>query len=164
MTTIYVVTIGSDEDYQIDGIYSTLELAKKYTKLQSWAGKDDGNYGEIEEWELDAPSGDVKALAVWIDKEGKTIQVYPTLVNLSKEKLLHYLFFDFDRGVKLSNVVITEDKQRAIKVTNELRTRLLACDQWYPPCFQCGGVGRKNNTLCSRCKGHGKEKRDASSR
>jgi len=42
-----------------------------------------------------------------------------------------YKLFSNTEEVLLLNTVPTDDEERAVKITNELRTKLIALDQWH---------------------------------
>jgi hypothetical protein len=59
MNKIYIVTSGQYSDYGIDAVFSEKSLAKKY--IDSFKKDDYGDRMEIEEWDLDKNSDQLKA-------------------------------------------------------------------------------------------------------
>lgn len=132
MTIIYVLTSGEYSDYSIEGVYSSKEKAEIQKVLFDWKwvnGLSDSS--RIEEWELDKPLSPQKAIAVGMTKEGNAYYVDRLVVDLADGKPQYELFSSEGVGVLLTNTVITEDRKKAVKVTNELRTRLIARDLWH---------------------------------
>ena len=113
MAKVWIVTSGEYSDYSIDGVFSTNELAAKY--CEKWGG-------EIETWNLDEPIPDV----LWAIRMGIGGEVISSWKNCSAEG---FDFFALDNKAIVWNVK-TEDEQRAIKVTNEKRTQILALGIW----------------------------------
>lgn len=158
MTTIYMLTSGCYSDYRVDGIYSAEELALKQKELLDWTGGD----ADIEEMELDELVGEAKGFHVAMFDNGDVDVVNPIIVNLVNGKPKHSVCNRFGARLMLSNNVVTEDETVAVKVTNELRARLIAQNLWYDgsekiTCTECKGTGLENKDKhCERCKGYGK--------
>jgi len=148
---VYVVTSGEYSDYSIEAVFSTKEKAEAYKADMEWVGSEKA---DIEEWEVDTLR-ERRALEVGMTREGETYMVRKTLLPRG-----HEIIFN-GKETLLLNVVATEEEERAVKVTNELRTRLIALSAWHYkgekiPCPSCNGRGLKGEVLCPVCKGHGK--------
>ena len=119
MTTIYVVTQGNYSDYSIVGVFSSKEEAQRVVELENNNSWDDA---KIEEYELNDPSLSRVRIRVDMHKDGTVVSALP--VNSGGGF----------RGWKNEEVMIwiarTEDVQRAVKKTNEMRTLLLAKNLW----------------------------------
>ena len=119
MSKVFILTEGSYSDYHILAVFSTKELAEKYTKVNPSAG--------IEEYNLDAPIPLPQTLVV-MQQDGTVI--YSRLVH---DYDIGFNSFWENRGTKqlcLYYVVETDSIERAIKVTNEKRTQILALNLW----------------------------------
>lgn len=153
---VYIVTSGEYSSYRIEAVCSTKEKAQAYVKDLKWV-KDDRSI-DIEEWEVDIPREE-KALEVGMTRDGEAYMVERTLGQRG------YKLFSNTEEVLLLNTVPTDDEERAVKITNELRTKLIALDQWHyegekVTCPSCGGKGLNGQELCSVCKGFGKVLRE----
>ena len=122
--TIYIVTQGSYSDYHICGVFSDKELAEKYKQTFSNAQLYDEM--RIEEWELNPFEAEIrkgyKPFFVRMGKDGNTQEVY------EDDSTSEIYGFDIDNG--LYNHCFARNKRHAIKITNELRTRLIAENKW----------------------------------
>ena len=156
---IYILTSGVYSDYQIEGVYSTKEIAEQQKALLLWKNENDDSI-QIEEYELDKPLAYVRGLEVGMTREGEAYMVRKAIFNLSEGKPKFELLFN-RKEVLLINKVHTEERERAIKVTNALRIMLLANDMFHAEgekmtCPLCSGTGLEGENLCPGCKGHGK--------
>ena len=118
MKKVYVVTSGEYSDYCIEAIFSDLEKA---LELKLKAGFDN----EIELFEIDTPISNFVYIVVTMKKNGDIISTEQFLST-------NYLggFSQYDPNGELVWVVKTDDEKRAIKVTNEKRSQILAADSW----------------------------------
>ena len=122
MTKVYLTSHGSYSDYRITGAFSTEENAKLFNDLFG-----DGN--AIEELEVDCFIPHIKAgLRIWfvrMNKDGDTLECYEDMDTFGLGEV-----FGFDIHNNLYNHCWASGKQHAIKITNELRTRILALNAW----------------------------------
>ena len=145
-------------DYSIEAIYTSEDKAEEYVTLLKW--QDKGESVGIEEWEVDSPRSPQKATKVGMTKDGNAYFIRKVIAPKLGAK--RYELFSNGEEVLLTNIVITEDAKRAVKVTNELRTRLIAGNRWHAEgetetCPKCKGTGLfGEDTLCPKCKGKGK--------
>lgn len=119
MTTIYVVTQGEYSDYGIVGVFSSKEMAEEVAVLEN---NDSWQDARIEEYELNDPALSRIRIRVDMQKDGTVVSALP--VNSGAGF----------RGYKNEETMIwiarTDDVQRAVKKTNEMRTLLLANNLW----------------------------------
>lgn len=125
---VYLVSSGSDSDYAIIAVFSTLEKAKEYIAAinASTMSRYHELNDEIEEYELDCPPQDWFAVRVVITKDGSA-SAYNVIEEGGELGRPHFTAMG---ELQLVNTVRTTDRQQAIKVTNELRARLLALNAW----------------------------------
>ncbi len=123
MKEIYVVTAGSYSDYHICAVFSTIELANAYAKVFSEA--------DVEAWKLDVYENELrencKPYFVRMTKEGNTeqIRIEDSDYGFGDENT-----YGFDVNKNLYNHCFAKDEEHAIKITNELRTFLIAENKW----------------------------------
>ena len=119
---IYLTSQGSYSDYRITGAFSTEENAKLFNDLF-------GDSNAIEEFEVDCFIPHIKAgLRIWfvrMNKDGDTLECYEDMDTFGLGE-----GFGFDIHNNLYNHCWASGKQHAIKITNELRTRILALNAW----------------------------------
>ena len=124
---VYVVTDGVYSDYTIRAIFSVREEADAYAdKLASH----DVN---VEEWPIDNPPTIHTYTEVVMGKDGmvyETNQYHYDYDGVLKELVPSFEVSGDAWSHFLIHEVETADEERAIKVTNELRTRLLAENIW----------------------------------
>ena len=120
---VYVVTSGEFSDYRIRAICSTKEIAE--TAKLSYH-----EFNEVEEMELDdfpdETSRGLKLLQIIMKRDGETIyciQHDPTDVRDGYIKLGSTTKL---KNGALENVLWAKNEVHAIKITNELRARLIA--------------------------------------
>ena len=116
---VYIVTEGSYSERYIVAVFSTVELAENYVALSDKTGSD----CDIEPYEVDEITESYITTCVGMHKNGKVFSSYRNING--KVGLLE---FDYDDTFWWS--VKTEDKERAIKVTNEKRVQILAMNLW----------------------------------
>lgn len=135
---IYVVTTGSYSDYSINSMFSTRELAEQYTK-----GIYEAN--DVEEYELDEFKEQMRDGFCWwlviMLKDGSVYRSEPSGWEkpsyVKDGESIHVGFIDYSflgfhmvTGVVLEVYCKSDTKERAIKITNEIRTRLIAMNEW----------------------------------
>ena len=119
MTTIYVVTQGDYSDYSIVGVFSSKEEAQKVVELENNDSYDDA---KIEEYELDDPSLSRVRIRIDMHKDGTVVSALP--VNSGAG------FRGWKNEEVMTWIARTDDVQRAVKKTNEMRTIILAKNLW----------------------------------
>ncbi len=116
---IYVVTEGSYSDYHICCVCSTKERADEAIRLY-------GRGSDAEEFELDDipnhPTGCVMySVTMW--KEG--------MVGDSRQRNPEtWAWRNFGQHDVMEFYVWATDSDHAVKIANEIRTRLIAADEW----------------------------------
>lgn len=118
---IYVVTDGEYSDYHIIGIYSRKDYAEALIEAV-------GN-GEIEIWSIDETKLEIrgrKQYFVRMKRNGDTEEVY------IDDSFSPYFLptYGFDMDGSLYNRCLAKDEQHAVKITNELRAKLIAKNEW----------------------------------
>jgi len=123
MKKIYIVTQGQYSDYKILGVFDKEELANKFITS---GGKYEYNYPEIEEWELNPNAKELRRgylpFTVGINRDGRVVSV--TQKSLESNKGW------YGNDTIIYNPCFAKDRDHAIKITSELRTRLLANNEW----------------------------------
>ena len=124
MSEVFIVTAGSYSDYRILAVFSSKEGAKAYTEKLSHTELpiSRGNY-EIEEWDIDIPAEHWLKTVICMDKEGNVIEAWLDDNN-------GWMNSGFDSYGDLVWGVETEDRNRAIKVVNEVRGQIIALGLW----------------------------------
>lgn len=132
MKKIYVVTAGDYSDYQICGVFSSEDIAKKY--IDSFKrGENSWSYNEmeIEEWNLDPLKKEIAKgyfpYFVRMAKNGDTSDVH---IEDSDYGFDRGNSTGFDRDGNLYHHCFAKDSIHAIKITNELRARTIAENKW----------------------------------
>ena len=130
MSTVYLVTRGDYSDYKVLAAFSTKDLAQSYIDVGGSSVQYYGNDANIEEYEMDQPNDWGYITAVYMDRDGACS--VPRTEWMHRPKIYHELYrhFKSDEKQTLYNGVLTWFHERAIKVTNELRTRLIAEGKW----------------------------------
>lgn len=129
MNKIYIVTYGQHSDYVIDAVFSEKSLAKKY--IDSFKKDDYGDRMEIEEWDLDKNSDQLKAgrkpFHVQIKKDGEILEVSHCDSNFG----FNFIFNPYGKDNDFVNIYCHADNElHAIKIAGEKRTQILANNQW----------------------------------
>ncbi len=133
-TKIYLVTSGSYSDYKVNGVFSTEQKAKHFIDLQYFSAYD---YPQIETMTLDRgdeiPEG-FSIFSVKMTKKGKvTYADKGTYEELSSEPRI---MRDYSKEpededfISLFNTLVAKTLQQAIKKTNELRSQMIATNNW----------------------------------
>ena len=131
MNKVFIVTEGSDYNYSIVGVFSTIDKAKEITNREG------GDYNEVVEYEIDI----LKPFSGWhivMDKEGNTLNIsnriyeseieYPQQLEITWK---YKSYRDIERcDVLIGNYIKADSEQHAIKIVNEIRTQLLANNLW----------------------------------
>ena len=123
MDKIYVVTSGSYSDYEIDGVFSDKEMAQAFC--------DQFQLGEVEEYNLNPIKLDIKSdlqpYSVLMDIKGRTLRAHRIYDH---DMFLKDKRYSFELPDALRNYCFAKDRGHAIKLTNELRTQLIANNEW----------------------------------
>ena len=123
MKKIYIVTQGQYSDYKILGVFDKEELANKFITS---GGKYEYDYPEIEEWELNPNAKNLKRgylpFIVKMNRSGN--------VGGVKQESFDSNTGWYGNDTTMYNHCFAKDKEHAIKITSELRTRLLANNEW----------------------------------
>ena len=121
---VYVVTSGCDSDYGIEAVFSTEAAAKKFiSEAFNERKSEDAN---IEEYELDVPESEWTGHFIRMSKLGEVLDHSP-VVMVSKSSWHEQPGFDVKGNLIYS---VAGDLERAIKVANEYRTRVLTNGTW----------------------------------
>lgn len=140
MASVFIATHGCYSDYSIDHVFSNRELCEKWC-----ADREEFN---VEEHELD-PRVDFtenvkKSVGVDMLKDGNVKNVrndgygsYDKEARVRIWKIYHRIESNPYRTIKidpddgyLETIILTTDRDVAIKSTNEIRTRLIALGRW----------------------------------
>ena len=132
MSKLHVVTSGVYSDYHICGIFSDLALATKFIKTFSTS-----RYGsmDIETWEIDPYKfelqKDFKPYFMRMKEDGKAydIEISDSSYGFGDNASESY---SFDIEGTLYNYCFAKDENHAIKITSELKSRLINEGQWNP--------------------------------
>lgn len=133
MDKIYIVTAGDYSDYHIVTVFSSRELAEKFcTKF----GDPDYEY-EIEEYELDSfrqqLNNGLNCFNVSMCADGSLLddvdKDYNEEVILSGKT--NYRIYKWDQERLMLHITcMAENRQHAIKIANEIRTQLIATNNF----------------------------------
>ena len=125
MTQVFVVTTGTYSDYRIKGIFTTQELADAYAAKIT-------DYAYVEFWDLDEDNLTHAYTEVQMYRDGDVLRTDTTYREYEMDIGRPYFTESFPESnySVLINMVETDSVERAVKVTNELRTRLLAEELW----------------------------------
>lgn len=129
MTTIYVVTSGEYSDYSICAVFSTKELAEEYVAFGTQHKQFGYTGADIEEWELDQGSEQVRAGV-------SCYQVYFTDIlsgdigflndwGVTEEPLREQVIDRPDGTRSYVAWVLANDEESACKIANEHRVRAI---------------------------------------
>jgi hypothetical protein len=139
MKIIYAVSSGSYSDYRIDALFSSRKLAEDFMATIT-----DGDYNDIEEYEIDPPTVDLmrRGYSVWrvhMLKDGTTERVERMgndkydVTNMGhriweRTKAPAYK----GKGIPdiLTSSVWAKTEQQAVKIVNEKRTQMIAEGKW----------------------------------
>jgi hypothetical protein len=120
---VFVVTDGDYSDYHIVGIFSSQTLANEHVKIYG---------GDVNAWRVDDDTiyNGHKGLAefyVEMNEDGATETDGWDLSFPDEDK--KYPDIDFSKN-KLSCFVLARNREHANKIVNEIRTQLLAQNEW----------------------------------
>ena len=137
---IYAVNSGCYSDYRVDALFSTRKKAERYM-----AGIKDGDYNDIEEYELDPDTIDLiaKGYSVWrvhMLKDGSTERVERTdndkydISCAPSHTIWRRSTAPAFRGQGIQDIltshVWSKTEKAAIKIVNEHRAQMIASGEW----------------------------------
>jgi len=117
---VYIVTSGCYSDYSIRGVFLRHQDAKTYCENNPRNGEPWGDF-EIEEWDVGCKV-DKWTYKIKIKRNGDIHSILQPHETNPKDQ--------FDSSGCLILFIESDTKQRAIKVANERRTRLIALGLW----------------------------------
>lgn len=135
---VYIATAGEYSDRRVTGVYSTMDQAQK---LNDWHACTN----TVEEFELDAPVPSRGGLSVWhvmMDHDGDS-EPDRTWREDNDRPMdgIEYSFKHIKRRINkqspkvrkraIEAYVLARDAEHALKILNELRTRLLAENRFH---------------------------------
>jgi len=127
MDKIYVVTSGSYSDYQIDAVFSTKELAKKFLDLF-------GNSFEIEEYKLDNFKSEMSSgkshYCVKVLKNGTIEQITKGKSYYGYNCWGHIWDYREEKDIRLVVYCWARDKKHAIKIAADSWRYVAANNLW----------------------------------
>ncbi len=127
MKTVYAVTDGEYSDYSVRGIFSTKEKAELYAKAFR---------GDVNEWPVDPVVGMIKPnhkpFIISMDKSGVTIYINDRPNDWSFASTTNVMFIG-GKDQLLEVACFAKDQAHAIKITNDLRARILKQNRWGQP-------------------------------
>jgi hypothetical protein len=140
MMKIYAVNSGSYSDYRVDALFSTRKNAERYM-----AGIKDGDYNDIEEYELDPDTVDIleRGYDVWLVhmlKDGSTERVEKTgndkydISYTPSHTIWRRSTAPAYRGTDIKDILTShvwaKTEKAAIKIVNEKRAQMIANGEW----------------------------------
>ncbi len=131
---IYIVTSGSYSDYSIHAVFSDKAVAEEFSKTVAYGA-------DVEDWDLDIPPEKWFLTTVDMLKNGDTIGVHTESSDSPDSREEKFSFWpdrvewgNPPRGgtgqMVLRVKVFTKERERAIRVANEVRAQLIALDRW----------------------------------
>lgn len=129
---IYVLTKGQYSDYHICGVFDNEELARGFVKLFDGSlNKEEYDRYMIEEYEVNPFKMEVgKGYNPYFVRMRKNGEAYKIRIADSEFGFLDSNSFGFCMRGDLYNHCFARDEQHAVKITNELRVRLIAENKW----------------------------------
>ena len=134
MTKVYLISSGVYSDYGINWAFSSREKAKSWLKILNKNHKNDTIYSKeyaIEEYDLDPEYQPRHWIWVSITQSGEAkVTNHQTTLTLEGENevMMSSPIYDYDNNLLL--FVQTDSEERAVKVANELRSRILSFGVW----------------------------------
>ena len=113
MKKIFIVTSGSHSDYTIEGVFENADEAKRVSKLIF--------EGRVEEYPLNQSSDNsfLYPWRVWMEEDGKVLD---SSLRIEAKRKAEYK----TGGGYIDAYVLARDKEHAIKIVNDWRTRKIA--------------------------------------
>jgi len=127
MTTVYVVYTADYDEWEIEGIWSTEELAKMHETLL-------GDEAGIDAYELDALRDVVeRGLVPWwlyMRKDGN-VEFGPHRQDFGAQSASrHGHIIGRGAGLRLDCTCWAKTSEEAIRITNIVRKQIVACGNW----------------------------------
>ena len=131
MNKVYSVSSGLYSDFHIMAVFTTEAMANAYV-----AAAKQLEDPSVTEWEVDQPIEWGYLTQLLMDRQGATYHVRTRWRSVTEAG--YTLCRDGNTSQALHSAVVTGDAppndpahvERAIKVTNEIRTRLIASGEW----------------------------------
>jgi len=117
-TKIFAVSVGEYSDYYIECLFSSEERAKEYIRVSNSFDKWRSSR-RVEEFILDEPREQWIKTIVRMKKNGDVVNIWHSV-----DRDRGFSCYDIDGNLVYS--VATDEKERAIKKTNEIRSILIA--------------------------------------
>lgn len=114
---IYIVTKGCYSDYHIVGATTDKEKAEEMCEFVG------GDVEEYEDCKIDFKNKNMYRVSMDINGDTKSVGIVTDILDVSTSHTKSY------EG-NLVNYCWATDEQHAVKITNELRTRLIANGEW----------------------------------
>lgn len=127
---VYVVSTGIYDDYQVEAIFTTLELAKEFM------AEFENDYNDIEVFELNPEDVKYKKLgySVWLilmERGGTVERVWKEDINaISKTTLIRRRIELLTLPDVLEACLWARDEEHAISLVNEQRLKLIEEGVW----------------------------------
>ena len=125
---VYVVTEGVYSDYHILGVFSDRRLAENFISKYTGSSRYYGDEIRIEEYALDVSPEKWEWIFIRMDRNGNVLE-YESVIS-AKQLKPNPSKPDFDFDGNLILYVNTNSVEKAVKVANEVRARLLAEGLW----------------------------------
>ena len=131
-TNIYLVTTGDYSDYRVVAAFSSRDKAQAY--IDAAVGPDRARIRwrqdyNIEDYPLDPPTVFGYQITVVMARNGIVTCVRAPEWTEEAKTEVRTVIPDRDPNLRAFTVA-TDSKERAVKVSNELRTQMIAMDQW----------------------------------
>ena len=123
---VYIVTEGVYSDYHIVAVFSDKKLAENF--VAKYKGSKRYDEVRIEEYNLDVPPEKWDWIFVRMDREGNVLEYWSEVSTEPLEPNPSKPEFDIEGNLIL--YVNTDSVEKAVKVANEVRARLLSMDLW----------------------------------
>lgn len=139
MKKIYAVNAGSYSDYRVIALFSTESLAREFM-----AAVPDGDYNEIEEYELNPNTADLirRGYSIWdvhMLRDGDTERVTRNTPDLYDVRNIGHRIWRRTqapaykgKGIPdiLTSTVWAKNETQAVKIVNEHRAQMIASGEW----------------------------------
>ena len=139
MKKIYAVNAGCYSDYRIVALFSTTERAQEFM-----AAVPDGDYNELEEFELDPNTADLirRGYSIWtvhMLRDGDTERVTRNKPEIYEVTSVGHQIWRrtqasayAGRGIPdiLTSTVWAKSEAQAVKIVNEHRAQMIASGEW----------------------------------
>jgi hypothetical protein len=130
---IYVLTSGCYSDYQIIGVFSTQEKAQTFIEDYEKIYGKNHDFNGIEIYDLDQVIEKKRKYFVRMDRDGNIKEIYDDDWRVKNYKFGYKIYLTEYSGkyyLAIDNVCRANGMTHAVKITNELRTRLIALNRF----------------------------------